>query len=353
MHFPHLISVFLAGLGLSFGAAAQSSISIYGLIDNYVEVVDNGAKTTARVGSGGAGGSFFGLRGSENLGGGLKAVFRLEGGFMGDDGTLAESSQHIFNRMAYVGLAGAAGQITLGRQNTPLFMTLSAGRPVGMSLGNPVTYFFVPKGINGGNAEDRFARRDNAIQYESPSIAGVQATAYVALGEKSESNTDGNVYSLAVNYRQNAIEASVSYLREETSWLIDNADTYLALSASYELGFIKPAVILVRRSGSAALAKDIDYWQLGASMPLVGGKLIANVGVLSNDTDADSGAAAWGLRYDYPFSKRTTLYGGVTAIRNDEQSSFNIIGSGYSSKGVALVAGADPRSAFMGVSHRF
>ncbi|MEG0822701.1 MAG: porin, partial [Burkholderiaceae bacterium] len=68
---------------------------------------------------------------------------------------------------------------------------------------------------------------------------------------------------------------------------------------------------------------------------------------------ADSNAMAWGMRYDYPLSKRTTLYGGITELRNEAKASFNIIGSGYSSKDVNLVAGADPSSLFLGLSHRF
>ncbi|MEG1971081.1 MAG: porin, partial [Burkholderiaceae bacterium] len=293
---PLSTAALMAGLGMSLGASAQPQIMFYGQLDSYVEVFDNGEKTTARVSSGGANGSFFGLRGSEELGNGLRAVFRLEGGFLSDDGTLTESSQHLFSRMAYLGLAGKAGQISVGRQHTPLFMTVAAGRPVGMSIGNPVSYFFVPKGINGGNAEDRFARRDNSIQYETPRGSGLQGTAFVALGEKLESNRIGNVYSLGLSYQKGPIEVRASYLREETTWIANNTDRYLALSASYELGFIKPAAILVKRSGSAAQAQDIDYWQMGASIPLIGGQLITNVGFLSNDTLADSNAMAWGMR---------------------------------------------------------
>ena len=78
-----------------------------------------------------------------------------------------------------------------------------------------MTYFFVPTKLNGGKKgppDDRLARRDNAVRYETPRMAGLQAIAYVALGEQQGSNSEGNVYNLALHYQRGALDGRASYL---------------------------------------------------------------------------------------------------------------------------------------------
>ena len=117
----------LAGVLISFAAAAQSNVgsnvTLYGIADAAVEVSNAGKGTLTRVISGGLMGSRWGLRGSEDLGGGLKAVFRLEGGFNIDDGNLGQGGR-LFGREATVGLSSATlGTVTLGRNPTPYYLS--------------------------------------------------------------------------------------------------------------------------------------------------------------------------------------------------------------------------------------
>lgn len=355
MQFSYIpIAAVLGMAALSTGAQAQ--VQVYGAIDSYLEAYDNGPKTTMRVSSGGYTGSFFGLRGSEDLGGGLKVLFRLESAFLVDDGTVGDGAGYLFNRMAFVGLAGSFGQVTLGRQTTPYFLTLAANDPAGFTLASSMTYFFVPTKLNGGKKgppDDRLARRDNAVRYETPRMAGLQAIAYVALGEQQGSNSEGNVYNLALHYQRGALDGRASYLQQKTFALPGNTDRYWAATLSYDFGVFAPALSFADRSGSAPGTSQMQAWQIGASMPLAGGKLIANFGQFHDQKKADADATAWGLRYDYPLSKRTTLYGGYTGIDNEAAANFSIAAGGYMSKGLEGPLGADPRSAFVGVAHRF
>ncbi|MGI4848214.1 MAG: porin, partial [Janthinobacterium lividum] len=102
-------------------AYAQSSIVTYGIVDTSIRYIssDNAAgQSNLRMDNGAISNSRFGFRGTEDLGGGLKALFKLEGGFNSDTGT-ASSAGSLFNRKAYVGVGSSYGELTLGRQNTP------------------------------------------------------------------------------------------------------------------------------------------------------------------------------------------------------------------------------------------
>ena len=111
----NLANLALAMLVYPMAASAQSSLTIYGLFDIGIEAAKSGGGTTVREISGGSFGSRLGFRGVEDLGGGLSAVFRLENGFVGDSGTLAQGGL-IFGREASVGLAKEGfGAVTLGR----------------------------------------------------------------------------------------------------------------------------------------------------------------------------------------------------------------------------------------------
>ena len=127
------VAVFGAYAGI---ASAQSSVTLYGVGDAVMERVE-GAGTMHRISSGGLNGSRFGLRGVEDLGGGLKAVFQFESGFGIDDGTQLQgiaaasatnvfvpltqttSTTRLFGRQAFVGLQTGFGTVRLGRQYTP------------------------------------------------------------------------------------------------------------------------------------------------------------------------------------------------------------------------------------------
>ena len=97
-------------------AFAQDNVTLYGLIDEFAQYVNTGNGYTAALGSSGQWGSRFGLKGSEDIGGGQKVIFDLENGFNPNDGTLAESNS-MFNRQAWVGLSlGSVGAGAAGRQ---------------------------------------------------------------------------------------------------------------------------------------------------------------------------------------------------------------------------------------------
>lgn len=106
---------------LAGGAWAQSSVTIYGIVDTYIGHTSAGGRgSVTSLDSGGQAASRYGFRGTEDLGGGRRIVFTLENGFVSDTGAAADTAR-AFNRQAWLGFADSWGEFRAGRQNTPAF----------------------------------------------------------------------------------------------------------------------------------------------------------------------------------------------------------------------------------------
>jgi predicted porin len=335
------IVITLAVLGAAAGAAqAQSTVVIYGALDSYVETGRNGQSTMTRVQNGGAAPSRIGFRGVEDLGGGTKAIFSLETGINVDDGTAAQGGL-LFGRQAYVGLSGNFGTITAGRQYTPFFMTnLLYTLGGGMGWGNAANYFLEPPS----------ARANNALQYATPNINGFVFKAMYALGENPAPGAGkvGNVRAVSGQYDSGKLSLNVSHMNRTTTEA--NADKWSALGASYDFTVVKTALVYQVRRDDANLARN-DYFDLSATIPMGAAVLLLDVGALKNKVTSDADAATASIRYDYFVSKRTTVYGGYSMVRNQAKARFGVTGAGGAP--MVAVAGADPRALAIGVRHFF
>lgn len=360
-------SLFCLGSIFPVGAAP---VTVYGTVDTGLEVYYNGQNTNVRLSSGLREGSHFGFTGSETLGNGAEVFYKLESTVFVDTGSMAAQNR-LFDREALVGIRGSYGSISFGRQYTPHFLTMAMIDPAGLTMSSAANYFACPQfeGTINGYTADETTRFGNSVSYDSPSWGGLTAQLYVALGEQtsahSDSPTRGNVYNIGLRYQSGPLSIMASYLHQNTAvsgyadW-----DSYWAIGASYDFEFIKPSVLFVHRDGSdeasgsnigssSAKSPDLDMLQLGASAPLGTGKLIATIGYLKNHSAEDGDAWAWGVRYDYPMSKRFTLYGGLTGIQNDNDAQYSIGGGGSSSPGEPVAFGDDPLVAYAGMTVHF
>ncbi|MEA3120249.1 MAG: hypothetical protein QOI13_3519 [Paraburkholderia sp.] len=157
-------------------AFAQSSVTLYGIIDVGITYVNNAAGHSQwQEQSGIAQGSRWGLKGAEDLGGGTKAIFQLENGFSPNNGALGQSSRE-FGRQAYVGLSNDRyGTLTLGRQYDPVVDMAQATT----FNGQWGALFSHPADID--NTDNGF-RVNNSVKYVSPTFSGLQAEAMYAFG---------------------------------------------------------------------------------------------------------------------------------------------------------------------------
>src|SRR5690625_2459892 len=189
MEISHMKKTLLAAalmVGFAGVAQAETSVTLYGVVDGgigYQRVKADGVKAT-RTGllSGVERGNRWGLRGSEDLGNGLRAIFQLESGFdiaTGNQLQKTDGNDRLFGREAHFGLAGDSwGQLTFGRQTTVSSLYMP-------SIGSPFGASFMQANFGATFSSVNTTRYDNMIQYQTPSFSGFQA------GLGYSFNTDG------------------------------------------------------------------------------------------------------------------------------------------------------------------
>ncbi|MDO4937092.1 MAG: porin [Sutterellaceae bacterium] len=361
---------------LATGAVYAADVEVYGAVDAYLAVNNDDGNVSSALSSGGSTGNYFGFQGSEDLWDGTQAVFKLEAGFLVDDGTFAQSyagnTDRLFHREAWVGLRSADfGQISFGRQYTPHFLTWAMTDANGLSLGTAAGAFFYPSAAAtmGGDDPtlDDLVRRNNSVFYASPNLAGFTLMAYGALGEHTkadgtQSNSQGNVYNLALNYANGPLFVMGSVLYQDLAQPSENrkdqtADhaVYYELAGIYDFGFTKAAVQLEYKDGNGtAESPDIFVGQIGATTPCFGGRINTTLAYLHDYDKADADAYSFGIRYDYDFSKQTMAYVGFVALINEDKSGRSIEAGPDSSNHFAVEAlGNDQQQFFVGLRHRF
>lgn len=195
------------GIVCAGSVQAQSNVVIYGVLDTYAGYTNaEGTGNVATVDSGGYQASRIGLRGAEDLGGGVKATYTLEGGIASDTGAMHDSSR-LFNRQAWVGLSSGYGELRFGRQNSSSFLMIArldtfAGATYGSFLNNTSAYT---------------PRYDNVIGYISPVMKGFKLQAYYSLGERSDDSDGLRTMILAGEYERGPLYLGVSSSRQNTA----------------------------------------------------------------------------------------------------------------------------------------
>jgi predicted porin len=200
--------VLVPALLISTGAYAQSSVTLYGVLDEGINFTNNAGSGQAwTMKSGDVAGSRFGLKGTEDLGGGYSAIFRLENGFNTSNGE-AGQGQRMFGRQAYVGLASQSyGTLTVGRQYDPtvdLFSPLTAGGNWAGDVG--ATPF-------DNDNTDWDYRVNNSVKYVSPTIAGLTGEAMYGFSNTAGGFANNRLVSVAGQYQYGGLTAVAAYMR--------------------------------------------------------------------------------------------------------------------------------------------
>nr|WP_315188454.1 porin [uncultured Albidiferax sp.] len=293
----------------STGAMAQSSVTLYGIVDVNLQSskVDGGVRQTA-LESGGVSGSRFGLKGSEDLGGGLKAVFLLESGFNADDGS-SRTSGSTFDRQSYVGLAGGFGEIQLGNTWTPLDDIHGNANAVFDSILSPTAY------IQAGYV----ASPKNQIKYITPSFGGLTGAVSYALGENKTATTSAkNVFGLNVQYAAGPLYVGYAYQNDKKSDAVATGGTGVTtkhnlLNATYDLGVAKLLASYRNVKNPDTGYEKENTVQVGVDIP-VGASLVVSTGYARAKSEAagfaDLTTNGFAIGASYSLSKRTSVYTG-------------------------------------------
>ncbi|MFM8901232.1 MAG: porin [Burkholderiales bacterium] len=303
----------LAVLGAFAGSAvAQSSVTLYGVADVNITRAKGGTNTLTSMGSGGLQGSRWGLRGSEDMGGGLKANFVLESGYAIDTGANLQGA--LFGRAAWVGLSGGFGEVRLGRQLTSIG---TATDNLGSMATKGADLFAVAAST--GNA---FYRTNNAITYLTPNISGFQAQAQYSFGLANEPvspSNEGEHWGFNATYAAGPIKAGVAYLDVKDRLPAAGNQKAKGLLAYGGMSFGAISVLAAYDKKDFDLAKDPTVYGLEVGAKFGAASVAFSVAKAKDTTGAagvSDDATLWTLQTVYDMSNRTSLYAFYTAVSN-------------------------------------
>lgn len=321
--------VALAALAVVSAASAQSTVTIYGLLDMGVASATTQATTgvetkTTAVQQGALANSRLGFKGTEDLGGGLKANFVAEFSLQPDSTATAFA-----NRQSTIGLSGGFGAVTIGSTYTPYYLVQSAVDLVGNVNATP-GYVVSNHYGDGGRAR-------NAITYTTPTFSGFTASAQVSAGNEDAESTAGGVknksFGLNGIYAAGPLVAAAAYNNVTNAAniaapnpvailpVLAGAYTFTpgagkdlkvwAVGALYDFGVAKASLAYSKLTAEQAVGDDVTSagYNLSVAVPLGATTLVGNVGRANlQGPGLDGNIIGYQLGANYALSKRTTAY---------------------------------------------
>lgn len=388
----NLLAASLMGLFAASAAHAQSSVTLYGSLDAGVVYVNNvtGSHTWAQTSSA-LSPTYFGLRGVEDLGGGLKAIFDLESGFNLNNGSLANDGA-LFGRKAYVGLqSDQYGALTLGRQFDSVVDYLgplsASGQNYGVLLaGHP---------YNNDNVAGIFSL-SNTVKYTSANYSGFQFGGLYGFSN-SPDFANNRAWSLGASYNNGPLSVGAAYLQinnnpdvafntsgtlnDATANMVAETQRTYGIGATYAFGPAKVGLLFTRSQyfnleGIAAggispsittgQGLNINNYEINGTYSLTPAFALLGSYTFS-DGKSGGGAVTGGNQFpkwhtvllggDYSFSRRTDVY--LAAVYQHASGSLGLNPDGTSAPNVAAINTLPPSStanqvaATIGIRHRF
>ena len=358
-------------------AFAQSSVTIYGIVDLDGQYL-SGKNKQVLVTSGGQSGSRIGFKGTEDLGSGYYADFVLEGGINVDTGGSAQGGQ-LFGRQAFGALRTPFGTASAGRQYSSIFTqtgefsefsNVSLGattaviggfaggyEPIRGSANNATTSTPTGAEVNGSPA-----RVNNSFRYTTPTFEGLKGSFLYGAGEITGDTSGTRLFDYSVRYTNYGIDAFVSYVTDKAgnATATPNLKTNVGIvtaSAAYTFGAFKVEGGYLSVNDKRPADQDGKGFWVGGDYKF--GQNVVRAQWVRNDPNAKNVALgktnAFGVGYEFDFSKRTDLYTSFTRFANDKSPNGAFVGR----VGAAIPAGlttSTDRSVnefVLGVRHSF
>ncbi|MBV1732950.1 MAG: porin [Hydrogenophaga sp.] len=305
----------LAAVAATGAAFAQSSVTLYGVADASLAKVTGKSAYLSSAGTMNNGTSRWGVRGTEDLGGGLKAGFNFEQGLSLNDGSLSKSGGGEFGRAAWMNLSGGFGELRLGRTLNPSFYAAAAWELTGAANYSVVVSQF--GGVLGG------IRNSSQIAYTTPNMGGFSATVgYVLKGNSADEKAKVDLNAI---YANGPLAVALGYNK------VQDAEKNVHVGARYNFGVFTLAGGIIDPAG------DAKGFTIGGSVPLGPVNLVVDVARDTEFKDTDLL-----VEVKYPMSKRTTAY---AAVLRDGKKKNGALG--------AATAGKDVNGLGLGIRHNF
>lgn len=328
----------LAAVAATGAAFAQSSVTLFGIVDLNIRNVRQGGDNLTSMSQDGIASSRLGFRGVEDLGGGMSAGFWLEAGLNPDTGTPAGVQ---FQRRSTVSLMGGFGEVRLGRDYVPTFWNHTVYDPFGTNgVGSSLNTYTVLGSGSGTNV-----RANNMISYFTPNLGGFGAQLSYAFKETTLAN-DANEYAgVRVTYAAGPLSVALA-TASEGSTVQTASHKRTNFGASYDFGVAK---LLGQYTQGKFVGAKVNHYMLGVTAPVGPGNLKASYtrsdyNAAAGDQDANQIAVG----YDYNLSKRTALYGTFSRISNKNGGT-----KGLAPFAAAVTPGGTSTGFEVGVRHAF
>jgi predicted porin len=396
----------LAALAACGAASAQSTVTLFGVVDAAYRNVSNKSESTSPLGpfysvkasrtelaNSGLSSSRLGFRGVEDLGGGLSASFWLESPITNDDGATGLSS---FSRRSTLSLAGSFGEIRLGRDKTATVLNEEQFDPFGdTGIGGSLIIDANETSVSGTGygSNSTYKRAGNMVQYFLPrNLGGFYGNVGYSLHELTRTSPDsvagadktntGRHIGGRVGYAAGPLDVAASYAQNDTSFTTGSGSAAVArpgkiktfnLGATYDFGVAKlfgeysrskdqrdPLNVFTRVPGV-----DLTGYLIGVTVPVGPGQIRASysqvkydfnrVPVLGVANTPDPKSNKLALGYVHNLSKRTALYGTIARVSN-KNGAGNTVGAGPSYVVAFNRAALQPKSSMgyeFGIRHAF
>lgn len=352
------------GLGpQTLGVAPQRTfVTLYGTVDEGINYTRGGSQGVTRLQSGGALTSKFGLYGQEYLGDNWSALFRLESGFMGNTGSMQDSTS-MFNRASYVGVQNPFyGQMTFGRQYTSGGAAALGADPfLGPAHESAYTYLLGTSDLGTGANSDALGRLPNTIRYISPRFGHFGIDLSYSFKQDQDAGPAVHQRSAMISYAGRRVVISAAFgqgwcdpgMSGDCSSTANDApgkrtDTYLA-SVLYDVGPFIAQGAYIRYVPQAATSAIANLYLVGIQK-WWGVDLVRASAAMRDTTISGDYAYGGTLGVDHFLSKRTSLYGRVGLMRNGPHSSVTY---NYDSGSPSTAPGRTFTSITLGITHTF
>lgn len=335
-------------------ASPSGSVTIYGLIDTSLASASGPNGRVIKMDTGHMNGSRLGFKGTEDLGGGLRANFLLEMGVNSDTGSSGQNQgagAKLFGRGALISLTGGFGEVRLGR-------TLATIASEAQAVGDP---FGLGGAGNLQGIQPATGRSNNTLWYQTPSVSGFIGKASYSAGE-SAAATDtkrGEQLAASVVYNSKTLSGALAYttMRHPTDsskvrWLNSSlaydfgsykvfgsfatfknpsADltpaVHAALDNNVQLAAVPVKDVNGNYGGGYYAGQDIRSFSLGVAIPVGQGAILAQVVNVDDRGAKNHDATQFGIAYGYYLSKRTTLYVDYGKVNNRNDANYALTGA--------------------------
>ena len=360
IHRSRLFHPMLRGPAMAFaalaaatgGASAQTgstAVTMYGIADVGIMSTSrgSGAPAVTQVMSGVNSTSRWGIRGSEDLGGGMKAMFNFEAQVNVDEGSGAATGGGLnFARRSFVGLEGAFGQVYLGRDYTPGYYVAIGNDTFRYGLwGSTITFSSGAGGLT--------TRASNAIFYRSPKLGGVEFRAMYGVGERDAAPArGGDIAGVGAYWSSGPVNLAAYYhdLKVVTAGSASTTSTrQYGIGGGWDLGGFRLNAGY-GASDPAGASNTLSHAYAGGSVKAGKGELLAQVMLMRRELNRQR-ATTIAVGYMYPLSRRTNLYATFGRTGNNASGAFPLNNAANSL--AAAAAGADPRAFGVGIRHAF